>query len=236
MVMAWYIFLLLSYIHLSIGYYQYNIKKNKFKPSSLKNMKTHFESYFEGEFSNEVQANEALLLGKPTAALGGHEFITVSINSHPSLHNIKVAIYRIGNNVAIPPFRFRFYELFYSFDERIIMKIYRPTKFTEAKLLCNQYNIKEYLPDTLDSTTFEYLNGCDVEWTCNNQSHYKGELINKSCIICSQNDPNMKLLIKDDLNLWENELWICDKAYTTSGQQIIGNKDGIPYKLKRTHL
>jgi hypothetical protein len=46
----------------------------------------------------------------------------------------------------------------------------------------------------------------------------------------------MKLLIKDDLNLWENELWICDKAYTTSGQQIIGNKDGIPYILKRTHL
>ncbi len=231
-----YILLFYFYLHIAFGFYRHESKINRF--NILKNTKIHFESYFEGKFSNEDQANEALSLGKPTAALGGHEFITVTINSHPYINNVRIAAYRIGNNISIPPFRFRFYELSYpSIDDRTVkMKIYRPTKHTEERLLSHKYNIEEYLPSNLDASTFEYLDGCDVLWKWHNQSHYRGELINKSCIVCSQNDPNIKLLIKDDLHLWKDELWICDKAYTTSGQQIIGNKDGIPYKLKRIHL
>jgi len=234
--MKWCI-LFLSYMQISFGFYHVDAKRN-ICVSSLKGTKNHFESYFEGKFSNEEQANVALSLGKPTAALGGHEYIIVNINSHPVMANVKVASYSLGSNPKISPFRFRFYEFFYPpiDDLTIKMKIYRPTKKTEEKLLSCEYNIKEYLPDSLDSNTFEYLDGCDVVWTWRNESHYRGELVNKSCTVCSQNDPNVKLLIKDDLHLWKDELWICDKAYTTCGQQIIGNKDGIPYKLKRTYL
>lgn len=235
--MKLHVLLFYFYLHVTFGFYHHETKIILLN-TLLKNTKMHFESYFEGMFSNEEQATEALLLGKPTAAMGGHEFITVSINSHPYINNVRVAAYRIGNNLRIPPFRFRFYELFYPSinDRTVIMKIYRPTRQIEEKLLSYEYNIEEYLPSNLDSDTFEYLDGCDVVWNWHNQSHYKGELVNKSCIVCSQHDPSIKLLIKDDLHLWKDELWICDKAYTTSGQQIIGNKDGIPYKLKRIHL
>lgn len=51
--------------------------------------------------------------------------------------------------------------------------------------------------------------------------------------MCSLNDPEIELTIKDDLKLWKNELWINDRVFTAEGKQIIGNKDGIPYKMKK---
>ena len=60
--------------------------------------------------------------------------------------------------------------------------------------------------------------------------------------------PGQRILIKDELSLWENEFWINDRGYdpdaetdsTNENQDmpfVYGNRRGVPYKLKRvSHL
>lgn len=113
----------------------------------------------------------------------------------------------------------------------IIMKLYRPLLETENILKSFSYDLPEdYLPDIYRD--FEYLNGCDIIWEKKSDCYY-GRLINDECKLCSLTNPDLELVIKDELKLWKNELWINDRVYTTTGKQIIGNKDGIPYKMKK---
>lgn len=61
---------------------------------------------------------------------------------------------------------------------------------------------------------FEYLQGCEVIW--------KKKLA--SSTECAD---------RDDLKLNAKELWINDRVYATDGTMIIGNVEGVPYKLLR---
>jgi hypothetical protein len=83
----------------------------------------------------------------------------------------------------------------------------------------------------------EYLENCDIKWVDvidGDSVGFRGTLISESCEVPSQKDSNVILIVYDDLRLWENELWINDKVYVKStGKQVIGNKDGIPYILNR---
>ena len=111
------------------------------------------------------------------------------------------------------------------------MKLYRPLLETEENLKRLSYKIPDtLLPDI--KTDFEYLEGCDVLWT-KSLSCYKGILVNGECRLCSLTKPDLELVIKDELKLWKNALWINDRVYTAAGKQIIGNRDGIPYKMEK---
>ena len=101
---------------------------------------------------------------------------------------------------------------------------------TESKL----QKLKYIVPDASlpDISEFEYLDGCDVIWK-KQLSSYQGLLVNGECKLCSLTNPNLQLVIKDELKLRKNELWINDRVYTSEGKQIIGNKDGIPYKMEK---
>lgn len=47
-------------------------------------------------------------------------------------------------------------------------------------------------------------------------------------------DPNKMLLIRDELSLWEDALWINDRGYDAStGELAYGNALSVPYKLSR---
>jgi hypothetical protein len=46
---------------------------------------------------------------------------------------------------------------------------------------------------------------------------YIYRLVNGECKVCSLNDPEIQLTIKDDLKLWKNELWINDRVFTSEG-------------------
>ena len=59
---------------------------------------------------------------------------------------------------------------------------------------------------------------------------------NDVCTVCSLRDPTIQLIVKDDLKLWMNELWINDRVYDKQGNQLIGNSDGIPYKMKKQNI
>jgi hypothetical protein len=98
------------------------------------------------------------------------------------------------------------------------------------------------------TTHFTLLQGCDVLWTTIADPKRHGYtngvdvsdavhavLINeKGAILPSTLQPGRQILIKDELSLWDNALWINDRGYDVeSGDFIYGNQRGIPYKVKR---
>eukprot|EP00594_Rhizosolenia_setigera_P003164 CAMPEP_0178955862 /NCGR_PEP_ID=MMETSP0789-20121207/9865_1 /TAXON_ID=3005 /ORGANISM="Rhizosolenia setigera, Strain CCMP 1694" /LENGTH=113 /DNA_ID=CAMNT_0020637589 /DNA_START=1140 /DNA_END=1481 /DNA_ORIENTATION=+ len=57
---------------------------------------------------------------------------------------------------------------------------------------------------------------------------------NEGAILDSMMNPGKKIRIKDELSLWENELWINDRGFSLdSGDFVYGNQRGIPYKMHR---
>ena len=183
-----------------------------------------------GVFSNEEQAAKDASLGKLTGLEGGHEFVTACIKRHPTIEEMLVATYFYGNDKS-SVFRYRLYEI--CGDDWLEMKLYRPTlEHDEALKMVNYAPIEA--PRLED---FEYLAGCDVVWEQtgkeNGQPVYEGSLGQGECTICSQVDPTRMVTVKDNLRVSATELWINDRVYTTAGAMIIGNSEGVPYKLKK---
>jgi len=189
-----------------------------------------------GTFTNKIQAEKDALAGAPTAREGGHEHVMLNIAR--VAEDLLRASYYFGED-STRVFRFRYYQLAY--DEVLHaprMRIYRPRPETEAKLKQASYDVslmKE--PLELSDEQFEYLQGCDLIWTkrrefpCFWRSCFQGVLAEGTCYICSQSDPTVQLLVKDNLRLSKDSIWINDRVYTSSGVQIIGNSKGIPYKM-----
>jgi hypothetical protein len=53
-------------------------------------------------------------------------------------------------------------------------------------------------------------------------------------LVDSQMKPGSKILIQDQISIWENQLWIHDRGFDpTTGNFIYGNQRNIPYALER---
>jgi hypothetical protein len=205
------------------------------------------QSWLVGTFSNKQQAESDALAGAPTAREGGHEYVSVTISRVEKEENMLCAAYYFGEDVR-RVFRFRYYQL--EHDEKFSaprMRIHRPRPVLEEALKRFEYDralleadLQKPLQVT-DEEQFEYLQGCDVVWTPSRwhfpffwKTHsFEGVLAEGSCSICSQSDAQVQLVVKDNLRLTEQSLWINDRVYTTSGVQIIGNSKGIPYMMER---
>ena len=201
-----------------------------------------------GKFNNLLQSRMDSYLGRETARKGGHEFITVNIQKFKSVscENVFLAHYHYGID-PLDTFRLRCYEfplprLGADTEKKteLLMKIYKLNPLIESKFKDNFYDLSKYSINFI--TDCEYMENCDVNWTpifiqgeFSNQ--YKGELVLNGCEIKSQNDPNKILIVYDELKLNRNNLYINDRIYLkNSGEQIIGNSKGIPYKLSRINI
>lgn len=109
-----------------------------------------------------------------------------------------------------------------------------------------------YYPQSIEDD-FECMENCDVLWKprgflskvlANYQLYlpkvivdslieYEGKLINNEIEIPSANNPNVILVVKDDLLIKQGNLWINDQVFLKNGTRIIGNTLGIPYKFKK---
>lgn len=197
-----------------------------------------------GEYNNYEQFSSDCTDGRENNCGDGHEFVSATFMQLPGSPNILVAKYYYGTNKS-DVFRFRYYE-FYEHEsnhawmrilpfscfipQSIFMRIYRPSRLCEARLKANCYNEK-VLPTISD---FELLKGCVIAWKKTSRGFWKGKLVGGLCEVASQQNPGVILLVNDELKLWKDELWINDRVFTQSGELLIGNKDGIPYKLKRS--
>lgn len=193
--------------------------------------------WFEGTFDNKEQYCEDLQQNVTEK----HEYVTAKFSTYAEKKDVLIAKYYYGNNDS-NVFRFRFYEftnsniimklLSRSVPIQKIIKIYRPLPQTLTRLESSKFNLETYLP-RFDEC--EHLAGCDVIFKYNKlMDAFRGTLVEDTCEICSQREPTIKLKVVDELFLWRNDLWINDRVYNQKGVQVIGNKNGIPYKLKRT--
>ena len=112
-----------------------------------------------GRYDNKQQADADLARGKPTAALGGHEYVTAIITPHPVLPTVLLAQYYFGADPA-KTFRLRCYEFVQpcSADPAsssapsssasgpastsFRMRLYRPLPATEAALRAASYDLQ----------------------------------------------------------------------------------------------
>lgn len=49
----------------------------------------------------------------------------------------------------------------------------------------------------------------------------------------SQNVAGLRILVKDDLRVWPDQLWVNDRGYDREGSFVYGNQRGVPYKMRR---
>lgn len=49
----------------------------------------------------------------------------------------------------------------------------------------------------------------------------------------SQNVAGLEILVKDDLRIWSDRLWVNDRGFDRSGNFVYGNQRGVPYKMRR---
>lgn len=107
-----------------------------------------------GRYDNKLQADTDLARGKPTAALGGHEYVTASITAHPHLPTVLLAQYYFGAD-PLKTFRLRCYEFVppapapassasaapASVSGPFRMRLYRPLPATEAAMRAAGYDL-----------------------------------------------------------------------------------------------
>lgn len=97
---------------------------------------------------------------------------------------------------------------------------------------------------------FTELKGCDVLWS-NKVDPIRHSYLPSTCTSKNNNaihaimeqeevlkpsifDPTKMLIIKDELSLWGNEIWINDRGYdANTGELAYGNALSIPYKLNK---
>lgn len=197
-----------------------------------------------GAYTNEKQAVEDAKKGKPTAATGGHELVSAEITPYEAIPGSLLAIYRFGfQREQQPPFRFRLYQFYNdpynNYD--CIMTLLRPSATLEVLLKSNQYNLNAIPATVQKDNAFVELIGCEVGWKKKHlfnfvpfwKAKYEGVLICGSCQLQSSRDPTMMITAKDDLKLWKRELWVNDRVYSPTGELLIGNTEGIPYKFQK---
>lgn len=186
-----------------------------------------------GRFDNREQAQLAAQAGTPTAALGGHEHVTFTGTPHPRHRDLLFASYCFADKPN-QPFRFRLYKfpIEQESDEQLRMHIYKPSAACAQALQKNGFDLNVFLPEPSD---FELLPGCDVVWravSAPREGHH-GELATGHAYIPSAADPQVRLLVKDSLFVFADEIQINDQVFTMDGRQIIGNVNGVPYILRR---
>lgn len=51
--------------------------------------------------------------------------------------------------------------------------------------------------------------------------------------ISSQNVDGLDILVKDDIRVWRDGLWVNDRGFDREGNFVYGNQRGVPYKMRR---
>lgn len=49
----------------------------------------------------------------------------------------------------------------------------------------------------------------------------------------SQNVAGLEILVKDDLRVWREQLWVNDRGFDRAGNFVYGNQRSVPYKMRR---
>lgn len=193
------------------------------------------QKWLVGSFSNARQAERAARANKPTAALGGHELVSCTIDRHPVDSDVLIAQFRYGTDASVLPYRYRFYvfpplEQFGEKDVR--MHLYKPSQQALQLLQQNNYQVEKYVPRLSEC---EALRGCEVSWSAKTTllgvRLYRGHLVQGEVRLPSQSNPNEEIVVRDDLWLWPGEFRTNDQVSDSRGKRLFGNPNNEPYRF-----
>jgi hypothetical protein len=144
------------------------------------------------------------------------------------------------------------------------MKLYTPSDSTRESIKINIHQPLQWdqvlhglQNDSSDMKAFMELQRCDVLWSTHPDPNRHTYLVKEDSnneelvalpptdafhavlekpfvVLPSANYPGSSMIIKDELSLWENQLWINDRGYNVDTlEQMYGNTHDIPYKVAR---
>lgn len=156
-------------------------------------------------------------------------------------------------------FRFRYYQLRVGEESKheVDMQLYCLNPTLEGKLRGIEdpmewpKAVAEF--ETENDNVADLLPKCDVQWSRqldpvqheyaqkrNDENDDKGDLgihaimVHGQAVVDSTMMPGNKILIKDQLSLWEDQFWIHDRGFNPETMDFIyGNQRGVPYRLER---
>ena len=213
---------------------------------------------FQGDFDNYHQVVRDRQEGKLPREGGGHEHIHCTLI--PVTKDSRLAaFYFDGQPRAI--FRFRYYHLQPSTVSSSsksgptvpAVETYLYTLHPDLEVQLRQASCPMEWPQLFrqfqsDDDKVRLLESCQVRWTYEldakqhsyvpdekkNNGGIHAVMVHGEALVDSQMIPGHKILIRDQLSLWTDELWIHDRGHDPQTMAFIyGNQRGIPYRLRR---
>ena len=208
-------------------------------------------TFFSGDFDNFLQVLEDRSNNLQPREGGGHEQIHCALI--PLTPTTRLAAFYF-DGLPQKIFRFRYYQLVITSSTSVDMKLYtlEPSLEQELRATVDPTEwpgvFENYNKTHPDEVLIRELPMCDVQWSremdpvqhkyaleqFDNKKGFHAVMIYGEALVDSTMMPGQKILIRDQLSLWENEFWIHDRGYNPdTGDYIYGNQRGVPYKLKR---
>ncbi len=154
-----------------------------------------------------------------------HIFAPVKLDNFPGT---TFYVQQSQNDDPTDIYRQRIYSFEADNDENAVrLTIYAPN---DASKLVDAH-LKPDLLATLKPSQFVTYPGCEVFWKAES-NYFHGYMKKDACKVESKRS-GRTLIIEDDLQLTENELWIRDEAKDTDGNYVYGNKAGVHHKNRK---
>jgi len=193
------------------------------------------KSWFKGDFDNKIQVDEDLAASRAPREGGGHEHIhckvlDVDLAEEDSRHSL-LAHYYFGDDPS-RTFRMRLYTFAAAQDPDGSMSVKMQIHYlSEERIAALKAGTDPASIDWRNQDVTHPIEDVDVTWRPRGD-HFHGTLDKDSVTIFS---PTMQapIIIKDEVTLWADQLWVNDRGYTADGKQIYGNFHGVPYKLNK---
>lgn len=200
-----------------------------------------FAGLFQGHFDNHAQTVENQAAGLTPREGGGHEHIHCHVQpltlptceTQPAAFAI-ATYYFDGNPQHI--FRQRLYQMQEverdeQFGHCIQMSIYKLRTDVREKLRAAEGDVDAIAWCQEDVQEEQLIPGCDVFWRVTGD-RYHGEMRTDSVVVESD-FTGKPIVIRDDVSLWRDELWVNDRGADMEGNYLYGNVKGVPYKMVR---
>lgn len=197
-----------------------------------------FLGMFRGEFDNHVQHAFETARGLTPREGGGHEHIHCSLKevlvAGAAGNHVLATYYFDGRPNAV--FRQRLYRIDAlprdeQFGSCVRMQIYRLRPEAGAALAAAGGEVGRVAWGAADVAPELHLPSADVFWRwCGER--FEGEMRMHSITLASERDGS-PLVVRDDVALWQDALWVNDRGSTPEGAYVYGHIGDVPYKMSR---
>jgi len=198
---------------------------------------------FEGHFDNHAQVVADRAAGLEPREGGGHEHIHCHVQrvaldadagaSQPAAVML-ASYYFDGCPERI--FRERLYGLRElaadeQFGECVQMRIYQLRDSVEADLRTAGGTAAAVQWNCEDVADAMHIPGADVFWR-RDGDRFEGHMRTESVLVHSTR-LGAQIVVRDDVALWRDALWVNDRGSDTEGNYLYGNVRDVPYKMDR---